>query len=139
MSKQNVDVVRSLIEAWNRREPGVEAYHEHAEWDFTRSSFDVQHRWRGVEGMLEVFGQVLAAWEDLRFEPEDFVDAGDQVVVFARHHGRRRDSGLEVSDAATYVCALREGKIERFTLYRDRTEALEAVGLTLPEHARESL
>src|SRR5688572_30750594 len=86
----NVAVVRSLIEAWNRRDPGADAYHEDAEWDFSRSRFgEIRHSWKGVDGMRTVFAKVLDSWSELRVEPERIVPAGDEVVVIARHCGRR--------------------------------------------------
>jgi ketosteroid isomerase-like protein len=131
MSKSNVEIVRSLIDAWNRREPGLDAYHDDAEWDFTRSRFgEIRHRWTGVDGMREVFGKVLAAWAELRVEPEQILDAGDEVVVVARHIGRRPDSGLEISDGGAYVIAMRDGKVSKFTFYPDKDEALESTGVS---------
>jgi ketosteroid isomerase-like protein len=128
-SVQNVEIVRSLIDAWNRRDPGIDVYHEDAEWDFTRSRFgEIRHRWKGVEGMREVFAKVLSAWSELRVEPERILDAGDEVVVIARHYGRRPSSGLEISDGGAYVIAMRDGKVAKFTFYPDKHEALEATG-----------
>jgi ketosteroid isomerase-like protein len=129
-TEKNVEVVRSLIDAWNRRDAGVDAYHEDAEWDFSRSRFgEIRHSWRGIEGMREVLSTVLAAWSELRVEAERIVGVGDEVVVFARHCGRRPNSGLEISDGGAYVIAMREGKVAKFTFYPDKDEALESVGL----------
>jgi ketosteroid isomerase-like protein len=132
VTEKNIDMVRSLIDAWNRRVPGVDAYHEDAEWDFTRSRFgEIRHRWKGVEGMREVFTTVLSAWSELRVEAERILGVGDEVVVLARHYGRRPSSGLEISDGGAYVLTMRDGKVAKFTFYPDKDEALEAVGLSL--------
>ena len=129
-SQTNADIVRSLIDAWNRRDPGVHAYHADAEWDFTRSRFgEIRHRWKGVDGMREVFGKVFEAWAELRVEPERIVEVGDEVLVLAHHFGRRPTSGIEVSDTGAYVIGMRDGKVTKFTFYSDRAEALTAVGL----------
>ena len=133
VTEQNVEIVRSLIDAWNRRDAGVDAYHEDAEWDFSRSRFgEIRHSWKGVEGMREVFATVLSAWSELRVEPERILAAGDEVVVLARHYGRR-SGGLEISDGGAYAITMRDGKVAKFTFYPDKDEALEAVGLSLDE------
>lgn len=129
-TEHNVEVVRSLIDAWNRRDAGIDAYHEDAEWDFTRSRFgEIRHSWKGVDGMREVFTSVLAAWSELRVEAERIVANGDDVVVLARHYGRRPSSGLEISDGGAYLITLRDGRVARFVFYPEKDEALEAVGL----------
>jgi hypothetical protein len=37
-----------------------------------------------------------ASWEDMKLSSEEFLDAGDHVVVTAREWGRGRGSGIEV-------------------------------------------
>jgi ketosteroid isomerase-like protein len=129
-TEHNVELVRSLIDAWNRRDAGIDAYHDDAEWDFTRSRFgEIRHSWKGVDGMREVFASVLAAWSELRIEAERIVANGDDVVVLARHYGRRPSSGLEISDGGAYLITMRDGKVARFVFYPEKHEALEAVGL----------
>jgi ketosteroid isomerase-like protein len=61
---------------------------------------------------------------------EEIIDAGDQVVVVAHHQGRGRASGVDVDTRFYEVYTLREGKVSRVDEYTDRTEALEAAGLS---------
>jgi ketosteroid isomerase-like protein len=130
-TERNVEVVRSLIDSWNRREAGIDAYHEDAEWDFTRSRFgEIRHRWKGIDGMREVFSSVLSMWSELRVEAERILATGNDVLVLARHYGRRPSSGLEISDGAAYLITLRGGRVARFVFYPDKGEALDAVGLS---------
>jgi ketosteroid isomerase-like protein len=130
LAERNVEVVRSLIDAWNRREAGIDAYHADAEWDFTRSRFgEIRHSWKGVEGMREVFASVLSMWSELRVEAERIVANGDDVLVLARHYGRRPSSGLEISDTGSYLITMRDGKVAKFVFYPEKDEALEALGL----------
>src|SRR5215208_3959618 len=42
---------------------------------------------RGRDGFSQVIGLLQDSWRQWRFEPERFLDAGDQVVVFARIAG----------------------------------------------------
>jgi ketosteroid isomerase-like protein len=59
------------------------------------------------------------------------------VVPWAMH-GRGRD-GIELVARFTFVFTIRNGAIERITLYQEREEALEAVGLSAQDaHADSS-
>ena len=64
--------------------------------------------------------------------PEEFIDAGDdQVLVFSREGGRGRGSGAEVMTQPTaHLWTIRNGRAVRMQSYWERTEALEAAGLT---------
>ena len=61
---------------------------------------------------------------------EEFIDAGDRVLVTANHRGRGRGTGIEVDRRFHLVYSLRNGKVARSDEYADRTEALEAAGLS---------
>jgi ketosteroid isomerase-like protein len=67
--------------------------------------------------------------DDLRIEPEQLIDAGEQVVVSMRTSGRAKLSGAAVDLTLTSVSLLRDGKIVRVRNYSEKAEALEAVGL----------
>jgi ketosteroid isomerase-like protein len=71
-----------------------------------------------------------AEWDDYKVMPEEFVDMGDRVVVTVRLRGRGRGSGVEI-DALFYdIYTLRDAKIVRMDQFTERSEALEAVGLS---------
>ncbi len=86
---------------------------------------------RGHEGFLRSTEEALEAFEDFRVEPEDFIDAGDVVVVPVRISGRGRGSGVEMETRLAHLWALRgDGKVVRSEIYRTTEEALEAAGIT---------
>jgi ketosteroid isomerase-like protein len=70
----------------------------------------------------------LGAWDDFRLEAEDFVDAGDSVVVPFRVFARGKGSGARVERQWAHVWTLRDGKVVRFEVHLDVRRALEAVG-----------
>ena len=65
----------------------------------------------------------------MRFEAHEFIEAGDLVVVPWAMHGRGRD-GIELVARFTFVFTIRNGAIERVTMYQERQDALEALGLS---------
>lgn len=83
--------------------------------------------WRGLDAMVRAGRQWVEMFDVLRIEAEQFIDVGDSVVVFTRHRGTAKGSGLQVDMAAADVVTLRDGRVVRFDQYRDRDEALEAV------------
>jgi ketosteroid isomerase-like protein len=68
-------------------------------------------------------------WESVRVEPHEFIEAGDLVVVPWTMHVKGRD-GIEAASRVALVWTIRDGAIERMTLYQGRQDALEAVGLS---------
>ena len=90
------------------------------DWGVARGHEDLRQAWRQ---WLEIFGDV--SWR-LDADP---LDAGDHVVATYRVHARGRASRVEVDQRITLIWTVRDGKISRVRAYRDRSEALEAVGL----------
>jgi ketosteroid isomerase-like protein len=83
----------------------------------------------GIDAVRRYMESFPKYWAEIRFEPEEYIDAGDQVVVVARLVGRCKTSGVDVERKWAYVWTLRANRALRMDAYADRTEALEAVGL----------
>ena len=62
----------------------------------------------------------IAIWEGGRHEPEEFIDAGDFVVVALRIRARRRDIDVPVDVALFQVFEMRDGRIQRGRAYLDK-------------------
>ena len=75
-----------------------------------------------ARGVFEVF-------EGFRIVPVEFIDAGERVVVVSRIHGRARATGIEFEQPYVQVWEFRGGEPVSVADYRDRGQALEAVGL----------
>jgi ketosteroid isomerase-like protein len=85
---------------------------------------------RGRDGLDQLVSMLSETWQEWHFEPERFIDAGDQVVVFARVIGRGEASGAPVELETTHVWTVRGGRALSMHVYRDRAAALEAAGLS---------
>jgi ketosteroid isomerase-like protein len=84
----------------------------------------------GLDGLRTTWLDWLAPWAAYRTEVERTIDLGERVMVFVCDFARREGSEPEVPFKAAAVWTVRDGKIARVEFYPDRTEALEAVGLT---------
>src|ERR1700722_11177033 len=111
----NVDLVR---QAWQGcRDGGFMAVRPllHAGFEMTRSgiNFPESGTYRGYEAAMSSMRDYMGAFEDHRTEPEEFIDAGDHVVVAQSEHGRARSGSVELRETWYAVCTLREDKILR--------------------------
>jgi ketosteroid isomerase-like protein len=85
---------------------------------------------RGHEGVRRCLGTTEAEYEDLRVEPVEVIDAGEQVVSSVRISSRGEGSGAPVELTLISVGWLRDGVAYRIRNYPDMAAALEAVGLS---------
>jgi ketosteroid isomerase-like protein len=134
MSQRNVDIVRGLFAAFERRdnETPFEVYDPAIEWDVTRfSATGLAQVYRGHEGVRAFWREWLEAWETIDFEVVRLVDApGDVVVSVIRQRNLGRGSGIWV-DQGPYAILwrLRDGKVVSVALYEHPEEAMRDAGI----------
>ena len=82
----------------------------------------------GITQLIARFEEVLEA---LGAAAQEYIDAGDRVVVPLHWWGRERLSGVEVAErhGETWVFTVCDGRITEVEEYRHKQEAVEAVGL----------
>jgi ketosteroid isomerase-like protein len=131
MSEEAVDHARRGFEAYRR------AYHS-GDFESLRELIHPDFEWhvgqglvieRGLEGMEAASRSWQEAFEWWDLEAEDFIDAGDSVVVAIRARGKARSGGGIVEDRYYIVCTIRDGKLWRMRHFGDRREAAQAAGL----------
>jgi ketosteroid isomerase-like protein len=84
----------------------------------------------GHDGIAKFIGNQMEAFDELQVETREFIDARDRVVVPIRFGGKARYTGMDVAFDVVHVVTVRDGKVARTDMYRERDEALEAVGLS---------
>ncbi len=84
---------------------------------------------RGREGMTRLLAMLRETWTEFRFEPERFIDAGDRVAALVRVVAEGGASGVATDRKTAHIWLVRDGRLSSIQIYRDRSEALEAVGL----------
>ena len=131
MSQENVEVVRHIFELRSRRdwEASRALFAPDCEFDYSRSKGLSPGVYRGSEGVMRLVDEYSEVFEEFGWEPDEFIDAGDAVVVPGRFYSRGRGSGVETVAWGVEVHWLVDGQVVRWRLCQDRTEALEAVGL----------
>ena len=84
--------------------------------------------YRGFEGVRRFVADFLAAWDEIRTEPQEFLDRGDQVVTVLRMGGKVHE--LEIDEVWSHLLTLRDGRIVRVQTFGTREGALQAAGLS---------
>jgi ketosteroid isomerase-like protein len=82
----------------------------------------------GIDGLTEGWREWLSAWSSYHAELEDFVDAGDNVVMLVRLRGETRHDNVVIEQPAAVVYTLEDGKVVRLAFHLDRRQALEEAG-----------
>lgn len=84
---------------------------------------------RGHDGFVRWMENWGSAWAQYTMEPEEFIDAGDRVVVVIRMTATGSGSGMTLERRDALVYELRDQKVVRLDYFNSREEALEAAGL----------
>jgi ketosteroid isomerase-like protein len=84
--------------------------------------------YRGPEGVKSWAATMREAFDDLRLDPGEFTDLGnDQVLVAIRSTGRGKESGVEVEASFFMLGTGREGKLIRMEFFPTEEAARAAV------------
>jgi ketosteroid isomerase-like protein len=138
MSQANVEIVKRGIDAANQSDllvgrsdplPWLREFCDpDVEWDFSQRGVDPEV-YHGYQGWLRIAEQFGDAWQELRMEPEEIIDAGDRVVLFAHNTGLAK-SGIKLGVRVGHVLTFRDSKLVRWQYFgEDRAACLRAVGL----------
>lgn len=127
MSQENVDLIRLGYEHFSAT--GEIRTNPDLVWDVSRLGWPDQQIYAGSEGANQFNAEWADAWDDWEMEPEDFIDAGERVVVILTQRGRSKATGIPVEMRFAQVWTLRDGRGVRMELYGSVEEALEEVGV----------
>jgi uncharacterized protein len=128
MSQENVEIVRAIYDEWMHGEMALARFDRDISM-FESPTLPGAASAIGIDAVRHYMESFANYWDKICFEPQEYVEAGDQVVVVARLVGRGKSSGVDVTRTWAYVWTLRGGKALRLDGFADRAEALKAVGL----------
>ena len=129
MSQENVEIVRDQVERFKTTgELSPETAAEDIVWHDPPDFPDAQAH-HGMEGVFRALTVWANAWSEWRIELDDYVDAGERVLVRGKQWGRGKDTGAEVEQPLCLVYLLRDGKVVEVRAFFDEDQALQAAGL----------
>ena len=123
--QQHLDVVRNMYAAFGR-----------GDLDGILAHLDPQVSWRtpgapdlptgglrqGVPAVRDMFGLLLSTFDIVDFTPQDFLAAGDKVVVLGTSREGPKGSGRLVNFRWVHVFTFRGGKVVAFEEPADVSE-----------------
>jgi ketosteroid isomerase-like protein len=131
MSQENVEIVRQVVDAFNRQDWAEWAsyWHPDAEWhDPPEVPGSAIHR--GVRSIRRYFDELLEIAADGWHVEVDAIEsvAPGCVLIRARSVVVGRESGLPTEDGLFQVVELEDDRLRRVRNFRTDREALEAAG-----------
>jgi ketosteroid isomerase-like protein len=135
MSKEDVERLRWLYGEWAKGNLWAlrEVADPKIQWEWSPRLASLSGASRACNGLDEIEADTrewLAAWDRYWMTAEDFIEANGEIVVLMRLHARAAGSGSVIEQRIAAVWRLRDGRAGRVRYYDDRTEALEAAGLS---------
>jgi ketosteroid isomerase-like protein len=130
MSQQDIETVRDGYDAFNRKDLSavLALYDPQIEWIEAGGGRAPAGTFRGPQSVAsEVFAKVPQNFDDFRADPEQFIDAGEHVVVVGRFRGKAR-SGATLDAPFVHVYRMRNGKSVHFQNYVDAASWANAWG-----------
>ena len=131
MSRENVEMVRRSLDAWNRRDVDgwLAGSHPEIEWfsEVARRVEGAETVYRGAAELRRYWDEWHSVWE-VTIDVSEVRDLGDTVVALARFRARGEASGIDVDAPIAYVVEFDGGLARRVRSYLDPEEGLAAAG-----------
>jgi uncharacterized protein len=129
MSRENVEIVRSIYEALNRRDWDAAFRDQPPDVEMTTPPGPNAGTYRGREEIQGFWEEMLTAFDAWTAEPEEFFESGDQIAVVVKGRMRPEGSSAEIENRTGNLWTIRDGTVVSIRLFAKPEEALEAAGL----------
>jgi ketosteroid isomerase-like protein len=130
---ENVETAKRANAALNRGdfEGLVEVFEADAVLQDLQNAPDQPVTVEGVQAIRETLSLWAAAFDELRVDIGEYIDAPNAVVCAAHWQGQGKTSGISIDVHQFDLYEFRNGKVARAILgFRSRHDALEAAGLS---------
>jgi ketosteroid isomerase-like protein len=137
MSEENIEVVRRVYALIPQGMETPPHQVDHLFRDYLDRRFELhlpdypegEPVFQGRDGMARFIGMLRETWREWRFEPEEFLDADERLVVSGHILAEGGASGVPIRLETTHVWTVDVGRASSLQVYRDRSDALAAAGL----------
>jgi uncharacterized protein len=132
MSQENLDLVRAIYSAFAAGDiPGVlgrmapdMVWNEAENFPYADGN-----PYEGPDAILSgVFARLGSEWDGFAAVPDEYLDAGDTIVVLGRYRGACRATGQDLDAQFAHVWRVRDGKAARFQQHTDTLQAALVTG-----------
>lgn len=127
----NVELIRSLYAAFERGDiPAVLGMMSpDIEWNEAENfPYADGNPYRGPDAILGgVFARLGGEWDGFAAVPEEFLDAGETVVVLGRYRGTFKGTGRSLDAQMAHIWRVRDGKAVHFQQLTDTLQAVRVM------------
>jgi uncharacterized protein len=118
----NVDTARTAYEAFGRGDLGAlqSDFSDDAVW-YTSDELPLGGETRGRDAIMANFAQIPSYWSTFSVEPEEFIDAGDYVVVRGVQRAGNDNGSFE--SPFVHLMKFEGGKVVRGEFHADSAKA----------------
>src|SRR5258708_39356441 len=131
MSQANVDLLKALYAAFASGDiPAVlAALDPRIEWNEAENFiYADRNPYVGPQAVLEgVLMRFGSDWDEFTITPEEWLDAGDRIVVLGTYSGTHKSTGKQVRAQFAHIVSVKEGRVVRFQQYTDTKQFAETV------------
>ena len=132
MSQEDVRIVRGIYDAFASGDVAgvLGAMNDDMVWN-EAENFPLAdgNPYRGPQAVASgVFARLAADWDGFAVEPEEFLDAGDTIVVLGRYRGTHKATGRTMNPQLAHVWRIADGKVTGFQQYVDTLAVARATG-----------
>lgn len=132
MSEADVDLIRAIYAAFAAGDvPGVLGrMSPDIVWNEAESFLYADgNPYCGPEAVLNgVFARCIGEWDGFAAVADEFLDAGDTVVVLGRYKGANKATGRPLDAQLAHVWRVKDGKVAAFQQYTDTLQYDRAAG-----------
>ena len=131
MSRENMEIVRKVIEAWNQRDTNLWLSYAapEIEWIPAGPAAVEGAVYRGRDEVARGIAAVWETWDVFDFREGELRDLGEAVLWLGRVKMRGSASGIELEQEFAIHSVARAGKLTRLQTFLTWGAALEAAGL----------
>jgi ketosteroid isomerase-like protein len=122
----NIDTARSAYEAFGRGDLATlkEMLSDDGTW-YTSDELPLGGETQGSEAIIGEFAQIPNYWSSFSVDPEEFIDAGDWVVIRGTQRAGNDSGSFEAPFA--HLMKFADGKIVRGEFYSDSAKAAKVL------------
>lgn len=133
MSQDNVAVIRAIYDAFASGDmPAVLALMAtNMVWNEAENfPYSDLNPYRGPQAVLNgVFSRLGSEWEGFSAVPQEYLGAGDTVVVLGRYRGTYKATGKPINAQMAHVWHVEGGRAASFQQYVDTLQVARATGI----------
>ncbi len=133
MSRSAMDTVVEFYQHVNGDPSGLPGVlHADMKWEIIEG-FPYGGKYNGLGSIFEdFFGNVMEHFEFWNANPDEYIDAGDKIVVLGHYKTKAKESGMEIEPSFAHIWTVQDGMITRLQQYADSVVVSRALNHNVP-------